>query len=77
MNIDEKKIDEVVLALLQLTLHDKCIAWKQFSFEVMNRLHEKVIFKTRSIKTNQSPSLMPGLNSLRNYLANIFIKTNI
>ncbi len=40
MNIDEKKIDEVVLALLQLTLHDKCFAWKQFSFEVMNRLHE-------------------------------------
>ena len=41
MNIDEDKIDEVVLALLQLTLHDECRAWKQFDFEVMNRLHEK------------------------------------
>jgi len=41
MNIDEDKIDEVVLALLQLTLHDERRAWKQFSFEVMNRLHEK------------------------------------
>ena len=42
MNIDEEKIDEVVLALLQLTLDDRySAAWKQFSFDVMNRLHQK------------------------------------
>lgn len=38
---DEKKVDECVLALLQLTLHDGVRAWKGFSFEVMDRLFEQ------------------------------------
>jgi hypothetical protein len=38
---DEDKIDECVLALLQLTLHDGVWAWKGQDFEVMNRLFEK------------------------------------
>lgn len=41
MEIDEDKIDKAVLALLQLTLHDECRAWKGMDFEVMNRLHKK------------------------------------
>jgi hypothetical protein len=41
MLIDEQKIDEVVLALLYLTLHDECRAWKSFDWNSMNRLHEK------------------------------------
>ena len=41
MEIDEEKIDEAVLALLYLTLHDERRAWKGMDFEVMNRLHEK------------------------------------
>ena len=38
---DENKIDDTVLALLQLTLHDEARAWKGFDFEVMDRLFEK------------------------------------
>jgi len=38
---DLEKIDECVLALLQLTLHDETRAWKGADFEVMNRLFEK------------------------------------
>jgi predicted GNAT superfamily acetyltransferase len=38
---DLDKIDECVLALLQLTLHDGARAWKAADFEVMNRLFEK------------------------------------
>jgi hypothetical protein len=41
MDIDEDKIDEAVLALLQLTLHNECRAWKGMDFEVMDRLHKK------------------------------------
>lgn len=41
MDIDEEKIDRAVLALLQLTLHDKCRAWKSFDWDVMSRLYEK------------------------------------
>ena len=38
---DQRKIDECVLALLQLTLHDGARAWKGFDYEVMDRLFEK------------------------------------
>lgn len=41
MAIDEDKIDESILALLYLTLHDGCRAWKSFDWDAMNRLHEK------------------------------------
>lgn len=41
MKIDEDKIDESVLALLYLTLHDGSRAWKSFDWDAMNRLYEK------------------------------------
>jgi hypothetical protein len=41
MDIDTKKIDETVLALLHLTLHDGTRAWKGFDWDTMNRLHQK------------------------------------
>jgi len=41
MDFDEEKVDQTVLALLQLTLHDKDRAWKSFDWDVMNRLYEK------------------------------------
>lgn len=42
MEIDNDKIDEAVLALLYLTLHDNGErAWKSHDWDVLNRLHEK------------------------------------
>jgi uncharacterized protein DUF6429 len=41
MDYDQDKIDEVVLALMYLTLHDEVRAWKSFDFTVLDRLHEK------------------------------------
>jgi len=41
MQIDEKKIDETILALLYLTLHDGCRAWKGHDWDAMNRLYQK------------------------------------
>jgi len=41
MDIDTDKIDEAVLALLHLTLHDGNRAWKGVDWEAMNRLYEK------------------------------------
>ena len=35
------KIDEAALALLYLTLHDGCRAWKGFDWDVLGRLHNK------------------------------------
>jgi hypothetical protein len=41
MDYDKDKVDEMALALLFLTIHDGCRAWKGHDFGVMNRLHEK------------------------------------
>lgn len=41
MNLDQDKIDNAVLALLLLGLHDGVRTWKGFDWETMNRLHEK------------------------------------
>jgi hypothetical protein len=41
MEIDTDKIDDAVLALLWLTLHDERRAWKGFDWDAMNRLHQK------------------------------------
>jgi hypothetical protein len=41
MEIDTDKIDDAVLALMWLTLHDKNRAWKGFDWEALGRLHDK------------------------------------
>ena len=41
MEIDLDKIDDIVLALLWLTLHDERRAWKEFDWGALNRLHQK------------------------------------
>lgn len=39
--MDSDRIDDCVLALLHLTLHDGVRAWKGFHFEVLYRLFRK------------------------------------
>ena len=41
MDIDTDKIDEAVLALLQLTLHDGVRAWKGHDWDALDRLHRR------------------------------------
>jgi hypothetical protein len=38
---DTDRIDDTVLALLYLTLHEGSRAWKGFDWETLGRLHEK------------------------------------
>jgi hypothetical protein len=54
MNVNTDAIDEVVLALLHLTLHDGNRAWKGFDWDVLNRLYERGLIsdpvgKTKSV----------------------------
>jgi hypothetical protein len=41
MDGDTDKIDDAVLALLLLGLHDGARAWKGFDWDAMDRLHQK------------------------------------
>jgi Domain of unknown function (DUF6429) len=54
MEIDTDKIDEAVLALLYLTLHDGVRAWKGHDWDALDRLHRKGLIydpvgKTKSV----------------------------
>ena len=40
-DIDADKVDQAVLALLYLGLHDRYRAWKGFDWAAMGRLHDK------------------------------------
>ena len=40
-DIDPERIDDAVLALLWLGLHDGWRAWKGFDWDAMDRLHRK------------------------------------
>src|SRR3954453_13983082 len=41
MALDTDKIDDAVLALLYLTLHDYWRAWKGFDWDALDRLYQK------------------------------------
>src|SRR5215213_3707836 len=41
MALDTDKIDDAVLALLFLTLHDHWRAWKGFDWDTLDRLYQK------------------------------------
>lgn len=41
MNFNTDAIDDAVLALLYLTVHDHNRAWKNFDWDALNRLHER------------------------------------
>jgi hypothetical protein len=41
MMLDFHRIDDAVLALLHLSLHEACLAWKSFDWDPMGRLHAR------------------------------------
>jgi Domain of unknown function (DUF6429) len=41
LKLDTDRIDQAVLALLSLGLHDGTRVWKSFDWDVMARVHEK------------------------------------
>ncbi|OWK23949.1 DUF6429 family protein [Rhizobium sp. 007] len=51
MDIDEDKIDDAVLALLWLTLHDGRRAWKSFDWNATDRLFKKGLIGDPANKT--------------------------
>ena len=58
MDWDPEKIDDAVLGLLFLTLHDGNRAWKNFDWDALNRLHAKGLIENPKNK-NKSVALTP------------------
>ncbi|HEY7885465.1 MAG TPA: DUF6429 family protein [Cellvibrionaceae bacterium] len=74
MEIDEEKIDEVVLGLLYLTLHDGGRAWKSFDWDAMNRLHEKGLIENPVGKAKSILFTEEGLKESERLFQELFTK---
>lgn len=74
MEIDEDKIDEAVLALLYLTLHDGGRAWKSFDWDSMGRLHEKGFIENPVGKAKSILFTEEGLKESERLFQKLFTK---
>jgi hypothetical protein len=72
MTLDKDKIDEAVLALLYLGLHDGERAWKGFDWEAMNRLHDKGFISDPRGKAKSVVFTETGLSEARRLLDALF-----
>jgi Domain of unknown function (DUF6429) len=75
MTLDEGKIDQAVLALLYLGLHDGARAWKGFDWEAMNRLYDKGFISDPRGKTKSVVFTEEGLDEARRLLEQLFGRT--
>ena len=74
--LDDDKIDQAVLALLYLGLHDGARAWKGFDWEALNRLHEKGFISNPRGKAKSVVFTEEGLLEARQLLEQLFSGTN-
>jgi Domain of unknown function (DUF6429) len=74
MEIDADKVDDAVLALLRLTLHDGCRAWKGFDWDALDRLHRKGLIGDPVGKAKSVVLTDEGLRRSETLLAALFGK---
>ena len=74
MEIDTAKIDEAVLALLYLTLHDGTRAWKGFDWDTLNRLHAKGLISDPVSKAKSVVLTGEGLHASERLFNELFAK---
>jgi hypothetical protein len=72
MKLDTNKIDDAVLALLYLGLHDEARAWKGFDWNAMNRLYEAGFITNPRGKTKSVVFTEEGLQRSRRLLEELF-----
>ena len=76
MKHDHQKIDDAVLALLALTLHDEsefgARAWKGHDWDVLGRLHEKGMIDNPVGKAKSVHLTREGLERCRQLFDDLF-----
>ncbi|RWX36752.1 DUF6429 family protein [Rhizobium leguminosarum] len=75
MEIDEEKIDDAVLALLWLTLHDGDRAWKGFDWGVIDRLHQKGLIANPAGKAKSVVLSNEGLRRSEELFRALFMRS--
>jgi uncharacterized protein DUF6429 len=74
MEIDTQKIDEAILALLCLGLHDGARAWKGFDWDAMDRLYQQGYITDPRGKAKSVVFTEEGLERAQRLLTQLFGK---
>jgi len=74
MELDTDKIDEAVLALLYLGLHEEYRAWKGFDWDAMDRLHQQGYISDPRGKAKSVVFTAEGLQRAKMLLERLFGK---
>jgi len=74
MEINTQRIDEAVLALLYLGLHERNRAWKGFDWDAMGRLHEKGFITDPLGKAKSVAFTEEGLQEARRLFETLFVR---
>ena len=75
MALDLDRIDEAVLALLYLGLHEHFRAWKGFDWDALARLHEKGMISDPRRKTKSIVFTEEGLRRSKERFEAMFTKS--
>jgi len=70
--MNEAKIDEAVLALLYLGLHDGVRAWKSFDWDATDRLHRKGLISNPATKAKSVVFTEEGLREAEDAFRRLF-----
>ncbi|MGH6884412.1 DUF6429 family protein [Hypericibacter sp.] len=76
MDIDEDRVDEAVLALLYLGLHQQFRAWKGLDWTAMDRLHQKGYISNPASKAKSVEFSDDGLREAERLFRKLFAKSN-
>lgn len=75
MKHDKDKIDNAVLGLLWLTLHDQCRAWKGMDWAALDRLYQKGLIED-PVNRNKSVVLTrEGLERSKTLFEDLFTQS--
>ena len=77
LELDEKRIDEAVLALLYLNLYHTGNVWKGFDWGAMNRLHEKGLISDPVSKAKSIGFSEEGEKQARKLFEQMFVVNKI
>jgi hypothetical protein len=72
MELDTSKIDDAVLALLCLGIHDGTRAWKGFDWDAMDRLHRAGLISDPRGRTKSVVFTEVGLGRAEHLMKELF-----
>lgn len=76
MKIDNDRIDDAVLALFQLVLHEDVRAWKGFDWDTLNRLHAKGLISDPRTNAKSVVLTDEGLEKSERLFKELFTRGN-